>query len=903
MTNLIRPAYDWPGHAPKVVSAERRLVTVLFADIVQSTRFVLSSDPEEANERLIPVLNIMAELVFQYGGTLAQVLGDGVLALFGVPRALEEHALRGCFAAAEMQKVIANMDDDLRIRIGLSSGEIIVESCSNGEYRPVGATVHLAAKAQAMAPAGQIILTEKSYNHVSHQVTARPFLPLNLSPHLPAIRTYVLEDVKSRGRRPTTQVRRLDPPPFTGRGKELTLLNNSLPNIAPMNGTVVRIVGEAGIGKTRLIDRFLSLLPTRTYRIERYELQPAGMQNAFEAAAYLLFPALGLPVDLTPAQLPSTATLIGKIKDTGAVRPTDIPAMLDVLGYGEHTPNVAEPRSKLRIAMRGIVAIAIKASRQKPAIFVLENIHWADTETQILVEELVKNIKDSRLLILLTTRDSLARNSNNQIDGHEEITLGPLSRTDSRQLVQQVIGSQRHINMDLLDLVLEKGQGNPFFMEECAKIWLGQSTHDHAVQMPPAQDPFRVPETVHAVLAERIDSLSPTARDLLLLMSVIGDTIDFRVLQQVATNKLAVTLAALPELVASGLISRTRILPQVEYRFKHALVRDVAYNTLPRSARHRIHSHVFEAFRKDILGQAQPPALAYHALRSERWRDAYAYSHRAAQDAARNSRNREARDHYTGALEALEHLPQTRRSDQRAVDIHNDLASTLSTMGRHREARKSLTIALQTARRLHDRKRCITALSDAALRKWADGRLKKASAASSLAYRLAKSEGMTKTAVQSLIRFGMILADRGELTRAKKILLEATQLIPERDKFESFGLLSVALSSALANLAAVHGELGDFQQAIQTGDMALQIAEQSGHPFSQLYANTYVGEVLLKQGHFESAVPLLERATKIFDETASEILLPFTASLLSFAYARLGRPTNGIMQICAALES
>ncbi len=897
MKDLLRPTYEWPDHAPKVVSTERRLVTVLFADIVDSTRLVLGVDPEEANDRLIPALNIMADLVYLYDGTLAQVLGDGVLALFGVPKALEEHVLHGCLAATEMHRSIAELSARVSIRVGLSSGEIIVEFCSNGECRPVGAAVHLAAKAQALAPAGHTVLTERTYTHVSQRVTARSYHPLKLSPHVAATPTFILEEVRSR-ERPLSWARQ-EPAPFVGRRKELNRLNTALRKAAGGQGTMLRIIGEAGIGKSRLIDQFIHQQPAAAFRIERCALQQRRLQNAFEAATGLLFRLLGMEVNDDTADVPDPADLIAAIEKIGVLRPAEIHTTLDVIGLGHRTSPAAEPQSKLRVAMRSIALIAAAVSQQKPLLFVLDDMHWSDTATQILVEELAKRVSEARILVVLSTRERPAEGAALLSCG-SDVTLGPLNRLESRQIIQRIIGSRWHVNRDLLDLIEEKGQGNPFFMEECARVWLEQRSRDSKVN--PARHPQAahvIPETVHAVLAERIDALPHPARQLLLLMSVIGETVDFRTLQHVAANGLAVALAALPQLLASELISRTRILPQVEFRFRHALIRDVAYKTLPKSARQRIHSQVYQA----LLRQRQHTARAYHALQAERWREAFTYSHLAAKDAARSSRNREARDHYYGALLALDHLPINKRNSQRNVDLRISVASTLSRMGRHSDARKNLTMALRTARRLGDRKRSVVALSDVALRQWSDGRLPKASAASALAYRLALANGMTETSIQSSIRLGMILADRGDYRRAKSTLLEAIDLIPERQRFEPFGLLGVAISGAQASLAAVYGELGEFQEAFRIGDEALQTAEQSKHPFSLLYAATYIAHVLVRQGRFDSAVPLLERAIAICEETASEILFPLASSLLGYAYTQTGRSAGGILQMCDALES
>ncbi len=894
-----------PSRTRGLLEGERKFATVLFADIVNSSALVADADPEEANEKLLPWLQAMVEAIGGYGGTVTQLLGDGVMALFGAPAAQEHHAVRACLAAQEIQLRCARTDEasgvphPVRLRVGISSGIIVTQPIRSGmltEYRAVGDTVHLAARAEEAAKPGEVLLTEETFRLVAGQVNVEPAATIRLSTTSRDVKTYALlgVTVTKRSMRPLESAGK---PSFIGRAQDLTALSESLSRARSGHGEVFVVTGDPGVGKSRLILEFLGAIDTEAARILKVDLEPTGVPRFEDPVARLVFSLFELNAAAAPEVL--EAAIGERLKALHVGGSHAVSAILDVLGQTSNDPgwNGIDPPERLRVTLTTI-ADAIRAlGRKTPLVLVLEDFHWASAEVQQLGREIAFRLGGTRVQLILTSRTHHERPWTGWPNSGEH-RIRSLPSEDAARFVGTLLGSSSEVSA-LTRKLIEKTQGNPFFIEECVRTLVERgalkgTAGNYRLVVP--VDGIDIPFTVHGVLAERIDSLPRGDRQTLLCAAVIGRNFDVALLEQLTPQddgRLADRLARLEQ---QGFLQRTRIVPNVEYGFRHWLTHEVAYGTLLKRDRVRLHKTVMKVLRS-WPGHQLPvklELLADHAYRGEAWAYATASCRRAANKAQAASRNGAAEDLFEKALDAQAQLPQTVRNSRRGIDIRLELAQSLFTLGLPEEVRKVLEAAEAVATQLGDERRLGRSYAARMLCYWVDGDLTKAIEIGRLALDIAKRLNDAQLEIQVVTRLGSLLIDHGDYAEAGRLLEDIIPRIPDASSHKQYGILAAAAVACRASLARSLGELGRFQEALQIGDEALRIADESGHSFSQIYACLFVGNALLRKGDFARSIPLLERAHQSCLATQIRLLLPISAASLGYALVQTGQVAQGL---------
>ncbi len=902
-----------PSRTRGLLEGERKFATVLFADIVNSSALVADADPEEANEKLLPWLQAMVEAIGGYGGTVTQLLGDGVMALFGAPSAQEHHAVRACLAAQEIQLRCARTADaggvplPVRLRVGISSGIIVTQPIRSGmltEYRAVGDTVHLAARAEEAARPGEVLLTEETYRLVTGQVKVEPAATIKLSESSRDVKTHSLLGVTitKRSMRPLESAGK---PSFIGRAQDLTALNDSLSRACAGHGEVFIVTGDPGVGKSRLVLEFLGTIDAEAARILKVDLEPTGVPRFEDPVARLIISLLELDAFAEPEVL--KAAISERLKALHIVGTHATSAILDVLGQTSNDPgwNGIDPPERLRVTLTTI-ADAIRAlGRKAPLVLVLEDFHWASTEVQQLGREVAARLDGTQVQLILTTRTHHERpwTSWPKITEHR---IRSLPSEDAARFVGALLGSSPDLSA-LTRKLIEKTQGNPFFIEECVRTLVERSaltgTAGNYRLVVPVDD-IDIPFTVHGVLAERIDSLARGDRQTLLCAAVIGRNFDVALLEQLLSQgdgRLADRLARLEQ---NGFLQRTRIVPNVEYGFRHTLTHEVAYGTLLKRDRLRLHTTVMRVLRSRP-GHELPvklDLLAHHAFLAEAWPHATAYCRRAARRAQSASRNGEAHSLFDKALIAQAEVPQTRRNSLRGVDIRLELAKSLFTLGQPEKVRRVLKSAEAVASELQDQLRLGRVYSARMLCLWVEGDLAKAIEMGRLGLDIARQLNDSELEIQVASRLGCMLIDRGDYSDAVHLLEDIIPRIPDSSSHKQYGTLAAVAVGCRAALARSLGELGRFREALQVGDEALRIADDGQHSFSQIYACLFVGNALLRKGDFARSIPLLERAHEACLVTQIRLLLPISAASLGYALVRTGQISQGLSLLKHAIE-
>src|SRR5712691_7315738 len=676
------------------LEGERKQVTVLFADLTDSMILIRGLDPEAAQQLLDPALHVMMDAVHRYEGTVNQVLGDGIMALFGAPLAHEDHALRACYAALAMQAALRDYAEEVRrthdlaiqYRIGLNSGEVVVRTIRNDlhmDYSAVGQTTHLAARMEQVAPPDTILLTAATVRLVEGLVRVKARGPMSVKGLAEPVEVCELLGARGMRRRlQTARARGLTR--FVGRQTEMTALYAALAQAGAGHGQVVAVVGEAGVGKSRLVDEFVQAAHTQGWLV----LDSAAVSYG-QATPY--FPVLDLlrhyyhleeRDDAHAMQAKVTEqvlTLDATLQDTVPA----LLALLDALPADSPFLQLDAPQRRQR-TLAALKRVLLRASQVRPLLLVCEDLHWLDTETQALLDSLGESLPTAHLLLLVNYRPDY-RHGWGSKTYCTQLRLDPLPPKSADTFLQALLGDDSSL-APLTQLLIQRTEGNPFFLEESVQTLVETGTlvgAPEAYRVAHALPTIQVPATVQAVLAARIDRLPPGDKRLLQTAAVIGTEVPLALLQTVAELPAEALRRGLTHLQDAEFLYEARLFPELVYTFKHALTQEVAYGSLLHEQRRGLHAHIvtaLEALAGDRLAE-QVERLAYHALRGEVWDKALTYCRQAGEKALARSAHREAVAYFEQALSALPHLPETRDMREQAVALRLALRSALRPLG------------------------------------------------------------------------------------------------------------------------------------------------------------------------------------------------------------------------------
>src|SRR5215468_5446744 len=620
------------------LEGERKQVTVLFADLKGSTELIEGLDPEEARRLLDPALHAMMDAVHRYEGTVNQVLGDGIMALFGAPVAHEDHAVRACYAALAMQAALRRYAEEVRrshglemqARVGLNSGEVVVRAIGNDlhmDYSAVGQTTHLAARMEQLATPGTIRLTAATLRLAEGlvQVHALGRFPVKGLPE--PVEVFELVGASAiRRRLQASAVRGLTR--FVGRQQELAVLQQALERGGTGHGQVVAIVGEPGVGKSRLVYEFIHSHYTPGWLV----LESTSVSYG-KATSY--FPVIDLLKRYSHVEeRDDTRTIRAKV--TGQVLTLDpalqdtVPALLWLLdALPEDSPFFQrDPPHRRQRTVDALKRVLLRESQEQPLLLIFEDLHWIDSETQALLRSLVESLPTARLLLLVNYRPEYQHGWGSKTY-YVQLRLDPLPPVSADELLHSQLGNDASLT-PLTQLLIARTEGNPFFLEESVRTLIETGVLvgvPGAYRLAQALPTIQVPATVQAVLAARIDRLPPEEKRLLQTAAVIGTEVPLPLLQAIAEVSEDILHRSLTHLQAAEFLYETRLFPEHEYTFKHALTHEVAYGSLLLERRRVLHTRIVEAL-EGLAGDRlteQVERLAHHALRGELWDKALAY--------------------------------------------------------------------------------------------------------------------------------------------------------------------------------------------------------------------------------------------------------------------------------------
>jgi class 3 adenylate cyclase/DNA-binding winged helix-turn-helix (wHTH) protein/tetratricopeptide (TPR) repeat protein len=905
--------------ARATLAGERKQVTVLFADIKGSMELIRDLDPEAAQQLLDPALQAMMDAVHRYEGTVNQVLGDGIMALFGAPIAHEDHALRACYAALAMQAALRDYAEVVRrthglalqCRIGLNAGDVVVRTIHNDlhmDYSAVGLTTHLAARLEQVAPPDTILLAAATVRLVEGLVRVKAWGPMPMKGLAEPVEVWELLGVSGPRRRlQTARARGLTH--FVGRQTELAVLDAALGQARAGHGQVVAVVGEAGVGKSRLVDEFVQAAHTQGWLVLDSAAMSYGQATPYFPVRDLLrrYCHLEEGADMGTIQTRVTEqvlTLDPALRDT-------IPALLALLdALPEDSPflqlDASQRRQRTFAALKRVL---LRQSQVHPLLLVCEDLHWLDTETQALLDSLGESLPTARLLLLINYRPDY-RHGWGSKTYYTQVRLDPLPPESADAFLQALLGNDPSL-APLTPLLIQRTEGNPFFLEESVRTLVetgGLVGEPGAYRMAHALPTMQMPATVQAVLAARIDRLPPEEKRLLQTAAVMGTEVPLPLLQAVGELPEEALRLGLSHLQDAEFLYEASLFPELVYTFKHALTQEVAYGSLLHERRRVLHARIvaaLEALAGDRVAE-QTERLAHHALQGEIWDKALTYCRQAGEKAMAQSASREAVGSFEQALSTIPHLPEQHDTREQAIDLRLALNSALELSDDWGRSLALLGEAESLAVALDDQSRLGQVLLSLSLYFRTRGTYDQAIAAAQRALALATASGEVVLQARANLSLGLAYLSQGNYRRAIDCFRQTVASVDGAWRRERIGLRIDVVTqpdvNARAQLAYCHAELGTFAEGRALGEEGLRIAEVVAYPLSLMIALWGVGQLSLRQGDLHGALPRLERAMGICQDTDFSLLFPLIAAALGAAYTLAGRVIDAVLLLTQAME-
>ncbi len=668
---------------------ERKTITALFADLKGSTALLEGLDPEVARTVIDPALQIMMAAVHRYEGYVAQALGDGILALFGAPLAHEDHAQRAVFAALRMQEELQRYSDSVRLkhgaplamRVGLNTGEVVVRSIRKDDlhtdYVPIGHSINLAARMEQMATPGSILITEATAKLVEGFFALKNLGAAEIKGVEHPLSVFEVTGVGSlRTRLQVAASRGLTR--FVGRKSELQQMQHALANAREGRGQVIGIMGEPGMGKSRLVHEFkASALGFAVF--EAYSASHG------KASPYLPITEMlkgYFQIQLQDDEHTRREKVIGKLLTLDRSLDEVLPYYFALFNIEDADSPLSQmdPQLRRRRTLEALKKVTLRASLEQPLLLIFEDLHWIDSETQGYLDGLVESIGSARILLLTNYRPEYRHDWGGKTYC-TQLRLAPFGTVEAEEFLDILLGESADTSTAnrlgvLRHWILEKTEGTPFFMEEVVQELFEQGVlqrdlHGKLLLREQPTTQIQIPTTVQGVLAARIDRLAPDEKALLQQLAVIGREFPFGLAKTVVGTAEDELHSLLNALQNKEFLYEQPAFPEIEYLFKHALTQEVAYNTLLQETRKAIHEKTALAIELAYQSEIEDhySDLAHHFGRADKLEKAIEYAELAGVQASHRAALHDARNYFESALGFLNRIPKTATTESTELRI------------------------------------------------------------------------------------------------------------------------------------------------------------------------------------------------------------------------------------------
>jgi class 3 adenylate cyclase/predicted ATPase len=687
-----------PAPEPHHPEAERRQLTVLFCDLVDSTVLARRLDPEELRAVVRAYQDTCAKVIARFEGHIAQYLGDGLLVYFGYPRAHEDDVQRAVRAGLGMIEAVGQLNTrlaqergvQLAVRLGVHTGLVVVGDMGSGtrqEQLALGETPNLAARLQSLATPNTLVISTATFQLLGGFFACQPLGTRPVKGLAQPLAVYrVLYESMARSRLEAVGSTGLTP--LVGREQEIGLLQERWAQVKDGIGQVVLLSGEAGIGKSRLVQ----VLTEQTAAEPQAWLTPCRCSPYYQHTA--LYPwiellervALQFEREETPAQ--KLRKLEGFLVQYGLPLAEAVPLFADLLSLplpDGYAPLMLSPEQQKQRTLQALLTILLRIAAQQPVLFVMEDLHWVDPSTLELLSLLVDQGPTARIMTLLTFRPDFRP----PWPGRAHLTQVTVNRLPDRQAVEVIhqVAHGKALPPEVVEQIVAKTDGVPLFVEELTKMVLESGLlqeRDDGYELAGPLPPLAIPATLHDSLMARLDRLAGV-KNLAQLGATLGREFSYALMQAVSPWDEETVQRGLHQLVEAEFLYQLGLPPQATYRFKHALIQEEAYQSLLRSTRQQHHQRIAQVLEAQFpeTVATQPELLAHHYTAAGGTEQAVHYWQRAGEHASDHSAYLEAISHFTTGIELLTTLPVTPERTQQALTLHIALGTALQNAKGH----------------------------------------------------------------------------------------------------------------------------------------------------------------------------------------------------------------------------
>jgi len=888
------------------IEGERKLVTVFFADVANYTSISEKLDPEEVHQIMDGAFKILMDETHKYEGTINQFTGDGVMALFGAPVSHEDHAQRACYAALAIQKAMGEYGDkiekdtgvEFKMRVGLNSGPVIVGAIGDDlrmDYTAVGDTTNLGSRMESMARPGAILVSGNTHRLVRDFFEFKPLGKIEMKGKKEPQEAFELikaGEVETRiGASIAKGLTR-----FVGRKNSMATLLGAFDKVKSGSGQVVGLLGEAGVGKSRLLLEMRNMLPEGEYTyLEGQCLQYGG------SMPYLpLLDILRSYLDIKEGEREFLIKkkMEEKILGLDEKLKSVIPPFQDLLSLKVNDEDFEklEPKEKRERTFEAIRDMLVRGSQERPLILTVEDSHWIDKTSEEFLNYMIGWLPNTAILLILLYRPEYTHPWGSK-SYYTKIGLDQLGTDSSSELVKAIL-EEGEAAPELTQLVLNRAAGNPLFMEEFTHTLLENGSierKDEKYVLSEKASDIQVPDTIQGIIAARLDRLEDNLKRTMQVASVIGRDFAFRILQTI-TGVREDLKSSLLNLQGLEFIYEKNLFPELEYIFKHALTQEVAYNSLLLKRRKEIHEKIGGAIEKLYAERLEEfyEMLAYHYSRSDSLEKACQYSRLSGEKAETNYSHREACDFYKGAIDLLNKLPETEENKKEKLEVLGSLGAPLAFLGFPEGSLGMLQQGERLAKELGDERRLAGFYNAMGMYYSHRGDPQLGIKYSEDAFKEARKNRDIELMAPLAFALSVSYNPAGEYSKIVDMAPDVIDMIEKAERESDLFSVGVNPYSVLCSYC---GQAMGFSGAFDEGKALLEKGLGNATKMNDLMALGFVeihyGYFYITKGDWEPSKEHLEKCIKHSEETKWILASAMSWSGLGYACAMLGDPVTG----------
>jgi class 3 adenylate cyclase/tetratricopeptide (TPR) repeat protein len=887
------PEKTVPARIPP--ESERKHVTVLFSDLSGYTAMSERLDPEEVKEIMSQIFGEVAQVVTKYEGFIEKFIGDAVMALFGVPQTHEDDPVRAIKAAREIHATVNALNAKLEEKIGqplemhsgINTGLVVTGDVDTerGTHGVVGDTINLASRLADLAKPGEIIISMETRQLSAPHFKVKELEPITIKGKAQSISAYRVEEelgiatlFDASAKQGFTV--------YTGREQELTLLHSCLEETVADKGQFVTLVGEAGVGKSRLLYEFQNSIGKNKVKVWQGYCQSFWSATNYFPFINILRRELHLPEERRAKDVHEIA--VSSICAINQKLEKYLPLYLNLLSIPSEDyplPEDLEGQELKNAFQDAIATFSILKSERQPLVLILEDWQWVDEASDSALKHLVSVIGAHPLMVVTIYRPIYSSNWGNW-SYHTPIVLKPLDSLHSKNIVKSVFGVE-HLPEGLAELIITRAGGNPFFIEEvCHSLIEGGVIEVHEAKqaiLTQALETLAIPDKVQAIISARLDRLDPDTKETLRIASVIGRRFERKILEKIYKGKILLA-QVLEELKALEMIQQIGVFPEAEYWFRHTLTKEVVYNSLllrRRKILHGLVGQITEELYPDRI-EEQVNLLRYHFSMAESWPKAVHYGRLSAEKALKLSQFHDAATLLEHVLEWLLQLPEDRLRLETQFDILLQQERLYETLGQRGQQQKIINKLISLVEPDKDQ----AFLAEIYMRQGdlytQIGNYDEAERVLNDVINNSRSLSDALGESRSLRSMGFLRWHQGRNKEAIKCNEEALDIDRQRED-------PMAIATDLTNLGAVWRNFGDPKRSLKCLEEALKIYEATQKPVKQAFTLYSIANVHRERDALDHAITQYRQAHEIFEQYHDRVMSSRALAGIASIYREQGR--------------